>query len=176
MNLILRKISASIINFLLFSVFFGVSKRLFLYLHQECAAIINHRVMTFNLYFLIIQLITFFTIVFYWKTQGSLGYFCVRLKVKANRYDAISLKTYFIRCIPFFAFGFGMTGVQFDVIPQIKSEKELAYALIGILALLFIIINSISIFFLKGISLIDILSRTMVVARGSRTGQEAAKG
>jgi len=164
-DLIPKKCGAAIINIVLLGLYFAISKKVFLHLCAEEVSFVSSNFLTFNLYFLLTQIFIILVMLFYYKMQGSLGYICVFLKVKEQKTGTLSLKYYIIRCLPFFLFQLGMVGVQFDTILHTKSVKGLLYGAIGTGALLFIIINSISIFFSKGISFVDILSKTEVVAR-----------
>ena len=171
-NLIPKKAGAAFINFFLFGLFVSGSKGLFVLLSLESMSFANYRLLTFNVYFLMTQMVTLVVVLFYYKMQGSLGYVCVQLKIRGEKSENLSFMAYLIRCIPFYLFALAGTGVQYDIVPQAKEIKGLIYFIIGFSALLFIIVNGISIYFLRGTSFIDKLSRTVVVARYTQVDLE----
>jgi hypothetical protein len=150
-KLIIKKTGAALVNFFAFSAFFKVGKNIFLGLEGV--------VLTFNIYFIFLQCIVLAIIFSYYKMQGSVGYLCLGLRVKTGNSNGLAFKNYLARCLPFWMFQLGMFGVQLDITFKLKG---LIYACIGLLGLGFIMINCISIYFMRGRSLIDTLCKIEV--------------
>jgi hypothetical protein len=156
-NLILTKTGASIINFFAMTMFFSASKKI--YLHYNIDGVF----LSFNILFLLLQLLVLGLVFAYYKLQGSIGYACLGLRVRIRGSDYLKPKNYIIRSFGFWIFQLALFGGTID---KGGKTRMLIYSCIAFLGLIFILMNWLSIYFMKGRSLIDVISKTEVVSRG----------